>query len=170
MSAWKNVVKPVKNILNSSTWLEIPGSSAPSKRTTTPATKLGKNGYTKKGENGIPPFPHVSGRWTHGSTAFLIYLLDCGHVLFFGDRPRVAPYELRHSLPAHEHVYEARTAFEWQIASTATNQAEYPVLLEMLLSPQIERHPSDISVFGNFLLLHGTNPFPRSLHSTANGN
>jgi hypothetical protein len=129
MSAWKNVVKPVKNIFNSSTWLEIPDSSAPSKRTTTPATKLGKNGSTKRGENGTRPFPHVPGRWTHGSTAFLIYLLDCGHVLFFGDRPRVAPYELRHSLPAHEHVYEARTAFEWQIASTATNQAEYPVLL-----------------------------------------
>lgn len=91
----------------------------------------------------------------YASTAFLIYLLDCGHVLFFGDRPRVAPYELRHSLPCHEHVYEARTAFEWQIASTPTNQAEYPVLLEMLLSPQIERHPSDISVMGNFLLLHG---------------
>ena len=89
------------------------------------------------------------------STAFCIYLLDCGYVLFFGDRPRIAPYELRHSLPAHEHVYEARTAFEWQIAFTQTNQAEYPVLLEMLLSPQVERHPSDISVMGNFLLLHG---------------
>jgi hypothetical protein len=89
------------------------------------------------------------------STAFCIYLLDCGCVLFFGDRPRVAPYELRHSLPAHEHVYEARTAFGWQIAFTQTNQAEYPVLLEMLLSPQVERHPSDISVMGNFLLLHG---------------
>jgi len=68
----------------------------------------------------------------------------------------VAPYELRHSLPAHEHVYEARTAFEWQIAYTPTNQAEFPVLLEMLLSPQFERHPADISVMGNFLLLHGT--------------
>jgi hypothetical protein len=77
-------------------------------------------------------------------------------VLFFGDRPRVAPYELRHTLPAHEHVYEARTAFEWQISSTPINEAEYPVLLEMLLSPQVERHPSDISVMGNFLLLHGT--------------
>ena len=68
----------------------------------------------------------------------------------------MAPYELRHSLPAHEHVYEARTAFEWQISFTQTNQSEYPVLLEMLLSPQVERHPSDISVMGNFLLLHGT--------------
>ena len=93
--------------------------------------------------------------FSDNSTAFCIYLLDCGYVLFFGDRPRVAPYELRHSLPAHEHVYEARTAFEWQIAFTQTNQAEYPVLLEMLLSPQVERHPSDISVMGNFLLLHG---------------
>lgn len=79
-------------------------------------------------------------------------------MLFFGDRPRVAPYELRLSLPAHEHVYEARTAFEWQISFTTTNQAEYPVLLEMLLSPQVERHPSDISVMGNFLLLHGNPP------------
>lgn len=94
--------------------------------------------------------------YSDSSTAFCIYLLDCGYVLFFGDRPRIAPYELRHSLPAHEHVYEARTAFEWQIAFTQTNQAEYPVLLEMLLSPQVERHPSDISVMGNFLLLHGT--------------
>ena len=92
---------------------------------------------------------------SNDSTAFCIYLLDCGYVLFFGDRPRIAPYELRHSLPAHEHVYEARTAFEWQIAFTQTNQAEYPVLLEMLLSSQVERHPSDISVMGNFLLLHG---------------
>ena len=76
-------------------------------------------------------------------------------MLFFGDRPRIAPYELRHSLPTHEHVYEARTAFEWQIAYTQTNPAEFPVLLEMLLSPQVERHPADISVMGNFLLLHG---------------
>jgi len=76
-------------------------------------------------------------------------------VLFFGDRPRVASYELRHSLPAHEHVYEAGTAFEWQISFTQTNTAEYPVLLQMLLSPSVERHPSDISVMGNFLLLHG---------------
>src|SRR5271155_668770 len=98
-------------------------------------------------------------KYTNNSTAFCIYLLDCEYVLFFGDRPRVAPYELRHSLPAHEHVYEARTAFEWQIAFTQTNQAEYPVLLEMLLSPQVERHPSDVSVMGNFLLLHGI-PFP----------
>src|SRR5271156_6079074 len=89
------------------------------------------------------------------STAFCIYLLDCGFVLFFGDRPRVASYELRHSLPAHEHVYEAGTAFEWQISFTQTNTAEYPVLLQMLLSPSVERHPSDISVMGNFLLLHG---------------
>ena len=97
----------------------------------------------------------TSKEFSDHSTAFCIYLLDCGYVLFFGDRPRVAPYELRHSLPAHEHVYEARTAFEWQIAFTQTNQAEYPVLLEMLLSSQVERHPSDISVMGNFLLLHG---------------
>ena len=80
-------------------------------------------------------------------------------MLFFGDRPRVAPYELRHSLPAHEHVYEARTAFEWQISFTSTNQAEYPVLLEMLLSAQVDHHPSDISVMGNFLLLHGISPY-----------
>ena len=103
-------------------------------------------------------------RYDHGkvysddSTAFCIYLLDCAYVLFFGDRPRIAPYELRHCLPTHEHVYEARTAFEWQIAFTQTNSAEYPVLLEMLLSPQVERHPSDISVMGNFLLLHGIFP------------
>jgi len=91
-------------------------------------------------------------------------------VLFFGDRPRVAPYELRHSLPCHEHVYEARTTFEWQIAYSQTNQAEYPVLLEMLLSPQIDRHPSDISVMGNFLLLHGTfsNLYPNSHFSKFN--
>ena len=104
-----------------------------------------------------------------GRTAFCIYLLDCGFVLFFGDRPRVAPYELRHSLPAHEHVYEARTTFEWQIAFSQTNQAEYPVLLEMLLSPQIERHPSDISVMGNFLLLHGTPLNPPYHHTPAHG-
>jgi hypothetical protein len=29
------------------------------------------------------------------------------------------------------------------------------MLLERLLSPQVERHPPDISVMGNFLLLHG---------------
>lgn len=115
--------------------------------------KHGKNGSTKKSGSGIPDINILTSR-----TAFCIYLLDCGFVLFFGDRPRIAPYELRHSLPAHEHVYESRTAFEWQIAFTQTNQAEYPVLLEMLLSPQVERHPPDISVMGNFLILHGTFP------------
>src|SRR5277367_1726058 len=87
--------------------------------------------------------------------AFKIYLLDCGHVLFFGNRPRVAAYEVRHRIPAHEHVYEARTAVEWRIVYTATSQVEYPVLLEMLLSPHVEAPPTDISIMGHFLLLHG---------------
>jgi hypothetical protein len=88
-------------------------------------------------------------------TAFSIYLLDCGRVLFFGDRPTIASYDLRLTVPSHEHIFEARTAFEWQIAYTPPNPAEYPVLLEMLLSTQVERHPPDISVMGNFCLLHG---------------
>jgi len=89
--------------------------------------------------------------------AFKLYLLDCGHVLFFGNRPRVAAYEVRHRIPTHEHVYEARTAAEWRIVYTATSQIEYPVLLEMLLSPHVEAPPTDISIMGHFLLLHGVN-------------
>jgi hypothetical protein len=92
---------------------------------------------------------------TNFRTAFCFYLLDCGRVLFFGDRPNIAPYDLRLTIPSHEHIFEARTAFEWQIAYTPPNPAEYPVLLEMLLSTQVERHPPDISVMGNFCLLHG---------------
>jgi hypothetical protein len=133
----------------------------------TPPQELGKNGYTKRNERGISPDYHTVLYETYQRrTAFCVYLLDCGFVLFFGDRPRVAPYELRHSLPAHEHVYEARTAFEWQIAYTPTNQTEFPVLLEMLLSSQVERHPADISVMGNFLLLHGTFSPKYSVSST----
>jgi hypothetical protein len=61
---WKNVVKPVKNILSSWIWLEIRGSSTLSKRTTTPATKPGKNGSTRKGENGTHhPFPCFLRSW-----------------------------------------------------------------------------------------------------------
>jgi hypothetical protein len=94
--------------------------------------------------------------WVDISVAFSIYVLDCGHVLFFGNRPRLAPYELRHRVPAHQHVYEARTEDEWRMVYTAQNPVEYPVLLEMLLSPQVDTHPTEISVMGHFLLLHGT--------------
>jgi hypothetical protein len=84
-----------------------------------------------------------------------MYLLDCGRVLFFGDRPTIAPYDLRLTVPSHEHIFEAQTALEWQIAYAPPNPAEFPVLLEMLLSTQLERHPTDIGVMGNFSLLHG---------------
>lgn len=70
----------------------------------------------------------------------------------------MAAYEVRHPIPAHEHVYEARTAVEWRIVYTPTNQVEYPVLLEMLLSPHVEAPPTDVSVMGHFLLLHGLSP------------
>lgn len=76
-------------------------------------------------------------------------------MLFFGDRPTIAPYDLRLTVPSHEHIFEAPTAFEWQISYTPPNAAEFPVLLEMLLSTQVERHPPDIGVMGNFVLLHG---------------
>ena len=76
-------------------------------------------------------------------------------MLFFGDRPTIAPYDVRLTVPSHEHIFEARTAFEWQIAYTTPNPTEYPVLLEMLLSTQVSRHPADIGVMGNFCLLHG---------------
>jgi hypothetical protein len=81
--------------------------------------------------------------------------LDCGRTLLFGDRPTIAPSDLRLTVPSHEHIFEAQTAFEWKIAYTPPNPAEYPVLFDMLLSNKVERHPPDISVMGNFCLLHG---------------
>jgi hypothetical protein len=170
MLGWMNVGKHDRGILTSLIWRETRDFFDLLIKLRLPQ-RHGKNGVMRRNGSGIIPKPPTSyPTWSFSSTflvgtadcrtAFCIYLLDCGYVLFFGDRPHVAPYELRHTLPAHEHVYEARTAFEWQISFTPTNQAEYPVLLEMLLSSQVERPPSDISVMGNFLLLHGTPHIP----------
>jgi hypothetical protein len=88
--------------------------------------------------------------------AFLMYLLDCGISLFFGDAPQIAPWELQHSMPAHEHIFEAPNEFEWQMVFTPTSDLKYPILLEMLLSPSVKQIPPDISVMGHFMLIHGS--------------
>src|SRR5208282_3545054 len=108
MSAWTNVAKHVGNTPKSLIYHGTPVSSGLSINATI-RQKHGKSGFMRRKGSGI-----TKTECSDDSTAFCIYLLDCGYVLFFGDRPRIAPYELRHSLPAHEHVYEARTAFEWQ--------------------------------------------------------
>ena len=84
----------------------------------------------------------------------LFYMLDCGFVMFFGDRPRFAPYEIQHCLPSHEYVYQASTASEFTARFVQTNQRPFPELLDAVLSP-FQEFPADISAAGHFMLLHG---------------
>src|SRR5947207_5411872 len=104
MLAWTSVAKHGKNTPKSSIWHAIPVSFGLLINPTI-LQQHGRSGFMMRKRSGM-----TRKEFSDNSTAFCIYLLDCGYVLFFGDRPRVAPYELRHSLPAHEHVYEARTA------------------------------------------------------------
>jgi hypothetical protein len=82
------------------------------------------------------------------------YMLDCGFSMFFGDRPRLEPYEIRHSLPTHEHVYQASSASEWSSKYVPTNTIPFPELLDMMMSPHKE-FPRDVSAPGHFMLIHG---------------
>jgi hypothetical protein len=82
------------------------------------------------------------------------YMLDCGFSMFFGDRPRLEPYEIRHSLPTHEHVYQASSASEWSSKYVPTNAMPFPELLDIMMSPRKE-FPRDVSAPGHFMLIHG---------------
>src|SRR5579862_5467143 len=88
----------------------------------------------------------------------LFYMLDCGFVMFFGDRPRFAPYEIQHCPPAHEHVYQASSASEWAAKFIPTNPRPFPELLNAVLSP-LQEFPKDMSAAGHFMLLHGKSRF-----------
>jgi hypothetical protein len=74
--------------------------------------------------------------------------------MFFGDRPRFAPYEIQHCLPTHEHVYQASSASEFSSKFVQTNQTPFPDVLNAVLSP-FEEFPKDVSAAGHFMLLHG---------------
>jgi len=112
----------------------------------------------KKSDEGIPhAYLHLILRVTS-----FFYMLDCGFVMFFGDRPRIAPYEVQHSLPTHEHVYQASSASDWASKYVPTNPKPFPELLNAVLSPFSE-FPTGISVAGHFMLLHGaTKRFPNT--------
>jgi hypothetical protein len=83
--------------------------------------------------------------------------MDSGLVMYFGDRPSIPVYEIRHAIQCHEEVWWAKTETEWaQCRKTmAVNDAEFPLLMSMLISPDIPSPPSNLSVLGGFDLLHG---------------
>ena len=77
--------------------------------------------------------------------------------MYFGDRPSIPLYGVRHSLPCHEDIWSASTTEEWEERrnNMPTNGSKFPLLLSTLLSPDIPHPPPNVSVLGAFILLHG---------------
>jgi hypothetical protein len=82
--------------------------------------------------------------------------MDCGFVMYFGDRPTIPIYEIRHTIQCHEDVWWAKSAAEWAElrAKIPLNDAEFPLLMSMMISPDIPM-PANLSILGGFVLLHG---------------
>lgn len=78
--------------------------------------------------------------------------------MYFGDRPSIPVYEIRHTIPCHEDIWWAETSEEWaeRRRTMAVNEAEFPLLMSMLISPDIPMPPANLSILGGFGLLHGT--------------
>jgi hypothetical protein len=88
--------------------------------------------------------------------------MDCGLVMYFGDRPTVPVYEIRHTIQCHEDIWKAETAEQWaeRRRKMPLNDSEFPLMMSMLISPDIPVPPPNLSILGAFSLLHGT--FPKS--------
>jgi len=89
--------------------------------------------------------------------AFFLWIMDCGFVMYFGDRPNIPIYEIRHTVQCHEDIWWAKTDAEWAELrqKMGVNDAEFPLLMSMLISPDISIPPTNLSVLGGFDLLHG---------------
>ena len=101
------------------------------------------------------------------SLAFFMWIMDCGLVMYFGDRPSIPVYEIRHRIQCHEDIWCASTASEWlqMREKMPVNESEFPLLMSMLISPDIPVPPPNLSVLGNFCLLHGIpSPHPVTPH------
>src|SRR5208282_2709517 len=90
-------------------------------------------------------------------TAFFLFIMDSGLVTYFGDRPSIPVYEIRHTIQCHEAIWSAGTAAEWadRRRMMPVNDSEFPLMMSMLISPDIPVPPPNISVLGGFCLLHG---------------
>jgi hypothetical protein len=84
--------------------------------------------------------------------------MDCGLVMYFGDRPSIPVYEIRHTIQCHEDIWGAKTAEEWakRRRNMPLNDSEFPLMMSMLISPDIPVPPPNLSVLGGFSLLHGS--------------
>lgn len=78
--------------------------------------------------------------------------------MYFGDRPSIPVYEIRHTIPCHEDIWWAETSEEWaeRRRTMGVNEAEFPLLMSMLISPDIPMPPANLSILGGFGLLHGS--------------
>lgn len=83
--------------------------------------------------------------------------MDSGLVMYFGDRPSIPVYEIRHTIQCHEAIWSASTAAEWAERRNMmpVNDSEFPLMMSMLISPDVPVSPPNISVLGGFCLLHG---------------
>lgn len=80
-------------------------------------------------------------------------------VVFFGERPNVAPYELRLRLSCHEDVFAAPNAARWEslmAQSTEVGSFQFPIVISSLLSPMTTNIMATYSVMGSFIILHGS--------------
>lgn len=77
--------------------------------------------------------------------------------MYFGDRPSIPVYELRHTIQCHEEIWAATTAEEWmkRRKNMPVNDSEFPLMMSMLISPDIPLPLPNMSVLGSFSLLHG---------------
>jgi Fungal specific transcription factor domain len=92
------------------------------------------------------------------STAFCLWIMDCRLAMYIGDRPSIPLHEIRHTIQCHEDIWSARTAAEWtqRRKNMPVNDSEFPLIMLMLISPDIPDPPPNLSILGAFSLLHGT--------------
>ncbi|KAG8630977.1 hypothetical protein KVT40_000117 [Elsinoe batatas] len=97
-------------------------------------------------------------RETRLRTAYILHLFEACWCIFFRQLPIVHVYEIRLPLPTHEDVFEAPTEEQWRqkkSRSSALTGINYPVLLAMYISQVPLEVPTNISVMGAFVILHG---------------
>ncbi|KAF4547620.1 Fungal specific transcription factor domain-containing protein 30 [Elsinoe fawcettii] len=114
-------------------------------------------------DNPMRPHPQTGWRdWANSEsrlrTAFIIHLFEACRSIFFSQMPIIHIYEIKLPLPCHEDVFEASSEDEWQQRSAKASSLtalHYPVLLAMYISQAPFNTPTNISVMGTFVMLHG---------------
>ena len=90
-----------------------------------------------------------------------VYLMDGGYVVFFNTRPVLQFQEVQLPFPCDGALWAAPTATAWRKEMQKHRERDWlPQTLDALIRASLRAEDDHTDLYGKFLVVHGTIPFP----------